>query len=163
MWPQSLPFLLGCGFLFSLLFWREGENGSFRDFRLAFSVGSAASVPSGTVCFLDYSWYQLCRIRIGEFWNEDIVWLIVCAGTVELDGPSELSPLGVEGGQAFKALHFPVFGNRQLPLAVPSSRRHSERGSQPAFPAGSRMSAFGPEAGSVGTTQQPLSYACICF
>lgn len=71
---------------------------------------------------------------------------------MELDGPSELSPLG---GRR-PSLQSPAFSSlwkQAAPSAVPSSRRHSERGSQPAFPAGSRMSALALKQDLVGTTQ----------
>ena len=85
-----------------------------------------------------------------------------CAGTVELDGSSELSPLG---GRR-PGLQNPAFSSlwkEAAPLAVASSRRDSERRSQPTFPAGSGMSTLALKQDLIGTTQQLRSYDYICF
>ena len=161
MWHQSLPFLLGCGFLFSLLFWPEGENGSFRDFHLAFSIGTAPTrhlksmlsrTTLGTSCV--GSGLGSFEMKTSSDWS--------CAGTVELDGSSELSPLG---GRR-PGLQTPAFSSlwkEAAPLAVASSRRDSEKRSQPTFPAGSGMSTLALKQDLIGTAQQLLSYDCICF
>lgn len=81
---------------------------------------------------------------------------------MELDGSSELSPLG---GRR-PGLQTPAFSSlwkEAAPLAVASSRRHSERRSQPTFPAGSGVSTLALKQDLIGTAQQLLPYDCICF
>lgn len=106
MWNQSLPFLLGYGFLFPLLFWPEGENGSFRGFHLAFYIGTAPMCHPKSMVSRTTLGTNCVGSGLGSFETETSSdWS--GAGTVELDGPSEPSLLG---GRR-PGLHIPAFSS----------------------------------------------------